>query len=246
MAEQAIVHHRLDLLLRLIDSVTGRSISDNNIQLNTNPVRKLNPVARDNGIYLFIGIGRTDFELDIHVYGYESRKVQIRFEDLDENMPMKEVCLLPKANPAQKDSILTLRGRMPGIKEIEAVSLSDGKYSFKEFDSKKKILHVLNQHNAKIKDVYYGIIDTSAMEYEKIEVDKEINDHEIRLKKQLEKEYTINQPITRIIFGQTDEDGEYMLKVPAGMHSEYLIRYVVEETVYFKKVNLNNPDEQSL
>lgn len=56
----------------------------------------------------------------------------------------------------------------------------------------------------------------------------------------------MNQPVMRIIFGQTDEHGEYMLKVPSGKLAEYVIRYVVGEDVHFKRVNLNNPDEQSL
>ena len=238
MAVQAIVRHRLDLMLRLIDSVTGRSISGKFVQIHDSFKNNLKPIAKDNGVFLFIGIGRTDMELDIHVHEYESVKIRICFEDLDENMPVKEVYLLPRPNPAQKDSILTLRGNKPRIREIEAVSLSGYKISYKEYDVRKRILKVLNEHDVKLNDVYYGIIDTNQMEYEKIVVDKEITTKEVGLRNSLEKEHTINQPIVRIIFGQINDGGDYILKVPAGINSEYLVRYVVEDTVYFKKVNL--------
>ena len=246
MAAHAIISHHLNLALRLIDSITGRGIDSNKVRFDINPAINVRPIARGDGTYLFIDIGNDDLELNVHVYGYESRKVQIEHSTLNPTMPIKEVYLLPKALTAQNDEILTLRGKMPGIKEIEAISLSNVKCSFKEFDRRKKTLKIFNQHNVSLKDVYYGIYDASANEYEKFEVDEEISTQEIRLKKPLEKECTMNQPIMRIIFGQTDEQGDYMLKVPSGILAEYVVRYVVGEDVHFKKVNLNNPDEQSL
>ena len=246
MAAHAIITHHLNLALRLIDSITGRGIVSKDVRFDINPAINVRPIARGDGTYLFIDIGDVDFELNIHVYGYESRKVQIEHATLYTTMPIKEIYLLPKALTAQNDDILTLRGNMPGIKEIEAISLSNVICSFKEFDRRKKTLKLFNQHNVKLKDVYYGIYDSSVNEYEKFEVDEEITTQEVRLRKPLEKECTVNQPVMRIIFGQTDEHGGYMLKVPSGKLAEYVIRYVVGEDVHFKRVNLNNPDEQSL
>ena len=61
MESHAIVHHRLDLILRLIDSTTGREISDKRCEIFMIPDKKVKPVARGDGIYLFLGIGREDF-----------------------------------------------------------------------------------------------------------------------------------------------------------------------------------------
>ena len=246
MAPHAIVHHRLDLILRLIDSTTGREITDRRCQMIINPDRMIKPVVRGNGTYLFLEIGRTDFEIDIHVYGYESKKEKVVFENLDENMPIKEVYLLPKAETAREDNILTLRGKLPGIKEIEAVSLTDVVCNYKEYDKRNNILKTFNQHNVKMKNIHYAIIDTIAMEYDSFEVREELTTQEIRLKEKLEKEYTINQPIAGIIFGQVNDDGEYMLAVRAGRLAYYLVRYVVDDTVHFKKIDFNNLSEQSL
>lgn len=246
MAPHAIVHHRLGLVLRLIDSTTGREIADRRCQIVTNPDIRVKPVARGDGTYLFLEIGRTDFEVDIHVYGYESRKEKVVFENLDENMPIKEVYLLPKAEMAMDDNIRTLRGKLPGIKEIEAVSLTSVVCNFKEYDKRNIILKMFNQHNVKMKNIHYAIIDVNAMEYDCIEIKEELTTQEVRLKEKLEKEYTINQPIAGRIFGQVNDDGEYMLAVRVGRLANYLVRYVVDDTVHFKKIDFNNLDEQSL
>lgn len=246
MAPQAIVHHQLDLVLRLIDSTSGLQISDKRCNMIFEPEIKVKPVVRDDGTYLFIGIGRTDFVVDIHVYGYESRKEKVVFENLDEKMPIKEVYLLPKETSAREDSILTLRGTLPGVKEIEAVSLSDVVCIYKDYDRFRRILNVFNQHKVKLKDVHYGIISIDKTEFDHIEIKEELTTQEVRLKNSLEKQYTINQPIAKIIFGQVSDDGEYKIAVRAGKLSEYLVRYVVDDTVHFKKIDFNKLNEQSL
>lgn len=247
MESHAIVHHRLDLILRLIDSTTGREISDKRCEIFMTPDKKVKPVARGDGIYLFLGIGREDFDIEVHVYGYESRKEKVIFESIEENMPIKEVYLLPQATLAREDGILTLRGNLPGIKDIQAVSLSDVVCSFKEYDRRNNILKVFNQHKVKMKDIHYGILNLSdVMEFDHFEVKEELTTQEMRLKKPLEKQYTVNQPISKIIFGQTSDDGEYKLAVRAGRLAYYLVRYVVDDTVYFKKIDFNNLSEQSL
>ena len=98
-----------------------------------------------------------------------------------------------------------------------------------------------------MKDIHYGIIDSSdVMDFDHFEIKEELNTQEMRLKKPLEKQYTINQPISKIIFGQTSDDGEYKLAVRAGKIAYYLVRYVVDNTVHFKKIDFNNLSEQSL
>lgn len=246
MAPHAIVHHRLDLVLRLIDSTTGKEISERRTHLAMNPDKKIKPIVRGDGKYLFIGIGRTDFELEICVYGYELQKVKVEFESIDEKMPIKEVYLLPQATSVRGDNLLTLRGNLPGIKELEAVSLTNVVCSYKEYDKRNNILKVFNQHKEKMKDIHYGIVDTVSMEYEHFEVKDEITTQEIRLKKPLEKENTINQPISRVIFGQVNDDGNYILVVNAGKLAIYLVRYVVDDTVHYKKIDFNNLNEQTL
>ena len=247
MAPQAVVRHRLNLIIRLINSVTGQGIGDRRCTISFSEDIAYKPIAKGEGVYLFLNIEKTDFEMDIHVYGYESRKIKVLFEELNENMPIKEVYLLPKSLPGIDENYLTLRGKIPGIKEIEAISLTNNVCFFKEYDKRQIILKVFNQHNLRLDQVYYGIVDVNNLEYDCIEVKDDISTQEVRLKEPLEKDYTINQPIVRRIFGQINEmDDEYILVLPFGNSAIYLVRYLVDETVHFKKIDCNNLDEQSL
>lgn len=246
MAPHAIVRHRLDLVLRLIDSTTGYEIPERRVQLIMRPDKHVKPIVRDNGTYLFIGIGRTDFEMDIHVYGYESKTEKVMFEDLDETMPIKEVYLLPQAISTREDNLLTLRGTLSGIEEIKAISLSNVVCNFKEYDKRKNILKIFNQHNVKMKDVHYGILNMEHEQFEHFVIKKVLSTQELELKQSLENDYTMNQPIARIIFGQVNAGGEYILTVNAGQSAWYLVRYVVEGIVQYRKIDFNQLDGQSL
>ena len=70
-------------------------------------------------------------------------------------------------------------------------------------------------------------------------IKKVLSTQELELRKSLEHDYTMNQPIARIIFGQVNEDGEYILTVNAGQTAWYLVRYVVEGAVHYKKIDFN-------
>lgn len=235
-----VIQHRLDLAVRLIDSVSLLEIDEKRVKFN------VNTVSRGNGVYLFLGIEHIDFDLEVHVYGYEARKVRIVFDELDKKLPIKEIYLLPDSRMALRDDILTLRGNMPNIKEIEAVPLNSPFCLFKEYDKRERKLKIYNQYNVRLKNIHYGIVDTTNTEYEHVEVEKELSEKEVRLKNRLEKEYTINQPVVPVIFGQTYDDGRYLLKVSAGENAEYLVRYVVDDEVIFKRIDFNNPEEITL
>lgn len=240
MVAHATIHHKLDLALRLVNSVTGRVVEERNVQF-LSEVSGLKAIPKQGGMYLFLNLGRDELELDVRVYGYESRKIQIRLEEMQGNMPIHEVYLLPLESPVRED-VLTLRGRLSGIEEIEAVSLFDTNCCVKEFDARKRIMSVLNQRNVSFQHTHYGLVNRQKTEFEHIEVEKEISPQEIRCKKSLEKEFYINQPIARVIFGQIQEQGEYLLRVMNEENAKYLVRYVVEGNTFYQMVDFHEKD----
>ena len=235
MVAHAMIHHKLDLAIRLVNAVTGRVIEDYNACFFTQ-YPGLKAIPKQGGVYLFLNIEKETFEMEIHVYGYESQKIQIHFPENQEKMPIREVYLLPLETPI-KDDILTLRGKVSGIEKIEAISLNDRNCCIKAFDAKKRIMSVLNQRNVSFHHIHYGLVNREKTAYESFEVEKEISTQEIMCKQKLEKEFFINQPIARIIFGQIKEDGEYILKVENEENPIYLVRYVVEGETFYQKVD---------
>ncbi len=237
MEAQATIRHRLDLALRLLDSVSGGAITENTVRFFSQSPGK-EPIPKGGGLYLFLNMERETFDLEVHVYGYEPRMVRITYPEQEEQLPIREVYLIPLDNPVL-ENVLTLRGSLPGIEEIEAVSLMDASCCIKEFDARKRIMTVLNQKNGNFRHVHYGLINRERTAYEHFEIEKEISKQAFKCRKKLESEFQINQPIARVIFGQTSEQGDYVLKVRKEEYAQYLVRFVVNGNTFFQKVDFN-------
>lgn len=235
MGAQAIIHHRLDLALRLLDSVTGSAVEQRDIRFFTQSPEK-RAIPRGGGVYLFLNCGREDFDLEIHVYGYEPCKVKITYPAQEEYLPVRDVYLIPLDNPVL-ENVLTLRGNLPGIEEIEAVSLTDANCCIKEFDAGKRIMTILNQKNIHFYHTHYGLLNKERTAYEHFELEREISLQALKCKKRLTQEYQINQPVVRVIFGQTEENGDYVLKVRKDEVAQYLVRFVVKGNTFYQKVD---------
>ena len=240
MVAHAIIHHKLDFAIRLVNTVNGKVVEEYDVKFITG-CTGLKAIPKPGGMYLFLNVEHDNFELDIHVYGYEAQKIKIERSKLEGNMPIREVYLIPLETPI-RENLLTLRGTLSGIEEIEAVSLFDTHYCIKEFDARKRIMSVLNQRNVRFQHIHYGLINRERTEYEHIEVEKEISTQEIKCKKNLEKEYYINQPIARVIFGQINNEEEYLLRVVNDEKVNYLVRYVMNGKTFYQVVDFHEKD----
>lgn len=237
MEAQAVIHHRLDLALRLMDSVSGREIEESNVRFSTQSPGEM-PLRKRAGLYLFLNAGREAREIGVDVYGYEPQKVTIACLEPEERMPIREAYLLPLDNPARRD-ILTLRGRLPGIEGIEAVSLGEADCYIKAFDARKRTMTVLNQRNIRFHHAHYGLVGREGGAYEHFEVEEELSLQEIKCRKPLERPFQVNQAIARVIFGQVSGQGDYALKVPGGEYARYLVRFLVEGKEFFQCVDFH-------
>ncbi len=237
MEAQAEIRHRLDIALRLIDSVSGRAIEESSVHFSPQKAGET-PLRKGGGIYLFLNTGREPHEIGVDVYGYEPRRFMLDYPEPEERLPIREVYLLPLDDPT-RDDILTLRGRLPGIEAIEAVSLTEADCYIKAFDARKKSMVVLNQRSSRFHHIHYGLLNREGDAYEHFEVEEELSLYEIKCRKALEREFQVNQPIARVIFGQTTEQGEYVLKVPNGEHARYLVRFEAGGKEYFQKVDFH-------
>ena len=230
------IRHRLDLAVRLIDTVDGRVIENGRVNFSI-PSPGVKAISKDGGIYLFLNIDREPFEMEIHVYGYEKKKVQICFRE-EEKVPIRDIYLLP-VDASIGDESLTLRGTLSQIEEIEAVSLNDTNCCTKEFDAKKRIMSVLNQRNVRFHHTHYGLVNRERSAYEHFEIEREISPLEIVCKNTLESAFYINLPIVRVIFGQVEKNGDFVLKVVNDEDAQYIVRYVVAGETFYQRVDFH-------
>lgn len=244
--EESVIRQRLDLLIRLIDTTTGGSVEERNVRFfrDNEPVR---PVARGGGNYVFLNCGREDFELEIRAYGYDSQRMEIRYETLDEKLPIKEAFLIPSENAPGGQPVLTLSGSLPGIQSIQAVNMSATCCCISDFDERKRIMKLFRMHRSGMDGIYYGLIHPERQRYEPFTIVKELAKDSVKISRPLEEPFVVNAPVSRIIFGSVTAGGDYCIRVrDDGRQLRHLIRYVVEDEVRFRTVDFHSPEREFL
>lgn len=238
--ENTEIRYRLDLLVRLIDTTTGSVVTERDVSFRRNG-KTAQPVQRGNGNYVFLNTGREDCTLDIRVYDFEEAHVAVRYEELDAFLPVKDVFLIPSENTAKGETLLTLSGNLSGLEAIEAVRLGRAFCTIKSFDAKKRIMNLFKANGPSMEEIRYGVLHAEDMTFEAFQVEKVIGPTALKLKEPLKEEFRENAPVIRIVYGQHDADGNYLLRVRDDATSKkYLVRYVVSGTAKFRVVDFDD------
>ncbi len=245
--EASVIRYSLDLLIRLVDTTTGSSIESRDVLFYENGERLL-PMPKGGGAFIFTNVGREDRTLIIRVYGYEDCELPIRYDELDQVMPTKEAFLVPTGEVRTGESVLRLTGTLKGITAIEAVCISRTGWCISEFDERKRIMKLFRSQNRfSTENIYYGLINTEKGSFESFEIVKQISEDSVKISKPLEEEFSVNSPISRIVFGQTYPDGRYVLAVrDDATDLTYLVRYRVKDVVKFQTVDFHQDLENLL
>jgi len=239
---ELIVRHNLGLVMKLYDSVSGKSITDRSVRFSLSGNMKP-PLSKEAGTYLFLNIPKDNFDFEVNVHGYEPMSGRIDFAEIGERLPLKELFMIPLESSDSPRTFLTVSGKLEGIEEIEAVPTFEAICNVKEFNSRKLQLTLYNPRNAALSQVHYGLLDNQGEYYDKIEIVEEISPSKLILKSIPEHSCVVNQRVMKIIHGQIKQDGTYLLKVAESSQAEYLLRYVVNKTVYFQRMDFHQPEE---
>ena len=137
--EASTIHHRLDLVLQLIDTTTGTPVEEQDVRFFTEG-RQCWPIPRGGGNFVFINTGRSDSTLTLKVFGYEDAVVNVQYEKLDQVVPLLQVFLIPSEKLAKGERLCSLTGTLQGLEEIEAVSLAQSNICFSEFNERKCLM----------------------------------------------------------------------------------------------------------
>lgn len=232
----AIIHHRLDLILRLVDSATGRPVNEKGciFKKDGTPFRM---IEKGGGVYFLINMERERFELTVEVYGYEVRTMTVDYEELNERLPEVVVYLLPKQNA------ISFEGTLKGITSLCAVNEASNNCFVNGYDAKKNVVTLFNPHKLRMQYLHYGIIHAEQGVFEKIDLDTEDGLDTIKPMAPLQMEFRVNDPIERLVPGETFEDGRFRIKVADDASTiNYLIRYEVDGETYFKHVDFLDLD----
>ncbi|MCR4705199.1 MAG: hypothetical protein K5641_03950 [Lachnospiraceae bacterium] len=238
--EASVIRYSLDLLVRLVDTTTGGSVDSRDALFFENG-QQIKPMPKGGGNYIFLNEKREDRTLTIRVYGYEECELLIRYDELDSALPTKEAFLIPAGEARTGESILRLTGTLKGITAIEAVCISQTGWCISEFDERKRIMKLFRSQNRfSTENIYYGLINTVNDTYESFEILKQVSEDSVKIKKPLEEEFSVNSPISRIVFGRTYPDGRYVLAVRDNATDlRYLVKYRIGDVDHFQAVDFH-------
>ena len=246
MDTSATIRCRLDLMIRLVDTTNGAVVEERNVRFLRDGCA-VQPIPRGSGNFVFINCGRENGILEVLVFGYDPARIAIDYGTLDERMPIQEVFLIPSENTTKGLPVITFSGRLPGLEELQAVNTGDIYCCISEFDERKRIMKLFKTHRAAMDDRFYGLIHPDRQNYEAFTVEQEISEAAVKIKEPLKEPFSVNSPIARVVFGSSDADGNYCIRVrDQAERLVYLVRYVVQGDVRYQLVDFHHLDGKAL
>ena len=239
----AVIKASLSLALRLIDTTTGKEVDANPVSFIIDGNRVL-PIKKGDGVYVFVNMGREDFDLTIKAAEYDDMTINVIYERLDPRLPMMDVFLMPSERNFRGGQVLEVSGTLSGLEFIEAINLNRPLALFQSFLSKKEVhrmnlLPVRSGGGCMLDQISYALLSEDEKRYDVFTVKEQDAPLRIVLQSQVESEHKLNDKICRIVYGRSSPDGKFSLKVREDASSlPYLIHFGVKGEEYFKEADL--------
>ena len=240
--EAYIVRHSLDAVLQLQDATTGKSILERNVVFRENG-KMVFFHYKGGGVYIIMNTPHVNTVYEIEAAGYEKARISVEYGESKKSYPMLEVSLIPKLTLHAEEAYGTLRGTMDGIEELEAVSLNTYTCFLQEYSAKKQQLTYYGKNELTGQE--YALLHRDRKSYQRFQVRKELSRTAILTRRPLEQPYAVNDPIVRIIKGQVEEGGAYLLRYRIESKTDsYLVRYVVRGETYYQTVDAQEQERK--
>ena len=234
---------RLDLMLSIYDATTGNAVDEKNIRF-LREGEKINAEKRGGESYVFLNMGREDCLMQIDVYGYEPATLSICYDSLDPHLPALDVFLIPSENHRVGQNVLFFRGKLSGLMKLEALHPGRPVTSIKDFDAKKMTMSVFSPNRrVSLTRQYYGLLHDDKLSYEDIIVTDETIGDAVKLREPIREEFSPNAPICPVIFGQVENDGQFVLAVKNdGENLNYLVKFTTKEKTGYQMIDFHQLD----
>ncbi len=238
----ATISYRLDLAVFLIDTTTGFHVSDPDVEFTFDRENVPKPIRRSDGMYILINHDRADMLMTVKARGYERMTVPIRYEELDERVPMKEVFLIPSENATNAGDYATIRGVLPNLTEVSFIQKGTVLAHIDAYDKRKKIMTVFEKgYRLSMEGSPYALVNTREMKYEWLDIVSQPQTNQVVLKEPIDENFMRNAPICRIMFGYVEPNGSYLIRVRDDRSDlRGLIRFKVDGEIRFKEVDFHD------
>ena len=246
MEQPIIIRHRAGLVVRLIDTATGREIRQAGIRFERNG-ETLVPAQRADGKQVFLNFPAEECALAVKADGFIRQEAQVTAEQLAGRPPVVELHLVPDEIYAMLWHCGTVEGVQPDIERIDAVRLSDAACLAQSFDEKRRILTLFNPHHLMLDRTYYAVVNPDVCRYEPIEILERCGEQKFRLAESLQQPFGNYFPVARRILGAVLDNGRYVLRVPEDASDRrWLVRWRSGGKDHFQTVDFALPDTVKL
>lgn len=231
------VVHRLELVLRLIDTTSGRNISSAGASVFIDGV----PVPfgrKEGGLLVFQNLGKRRFRIRTAPLGWEPLETEVDLDTLPKGLPLLELHLIPRADQAGAAEFLSLEGRLPGIESLAAVRAGENACLIREFDARRRTVKIFNPHHLELDRIHYGLTDPDQGRWEPFRVVAMPDEQTLKTDRVLEMPFKNYFPVSPAVQGRTDGDGNYCLRLrDEGAAARWIVRWSVDGEVRFRTVD---------
>ena len=237
MEKTLVFTHRLELALRLVDTTSGRNISGRDVEVYADE-KQIHFQEKNDLILVFQGFEKRNFCLKIRSRIYEAAQQKVDLDQLNPNMPLLELHLLPSKDYPGETEFLSVEGVLPGIRELSAVRMGDNTCLIREFDPRRKLVKIFNPHRLSLDRVRYALMDPDNNLYEPFRIARQVDDQTIKIDRGLEMSFRNYFTITPQVVGLTKPDGTYCLRMrDDGEEAKWLVRWGTEEEAQFRVID---------
>ena len=231
MEKSRVFTYSLKLALRLLDTTTGREVTDYGIKILMDGVPER--FAVKGGVLIFQDLEKRTFQMDICTLAYEPVTMSVDLDALDKKLPMIEIHLIPSDGYPGRMELLTMKGMCQGLEELCAVRMDDNACVIREFDPRKRMMKVFNPHHLSLDRVFYALVDPDEVVFEPFKILHLEDSQTVKVDHEIETKYKNYFPVTPIVFGAVRPDGSYCLRVrDDSENAQWLVRWSVEGRVY--------------
>ena len=239
-----VITAKLSLAVRLLDTTMGKEVIETDVHFTIDG-NSINPMRKDEGMYVFVNMCKEDFLMHIDVRGYDSVDVSVNRNELDPKLPMMDIFLMPSEKNRIGGEVLTVKGTLSQLDYIEAIYLNRPICFFQSAMDKKE-LHKLNIMSltagggVKLDKLRYALLDEESQRYDSFVVNEQDTPTSVMIAEPLSREHKLNDKIYRIIYGRAGPEGKFILKVRDEANElPYLIHFGVAGKEYFRKLDFH-------
>lgn len=239
-----VISAKLSLVLRLLDTTTGREIAERNIQFFIDGEYVI-PMVKEESLYVFVNLCKEDFLMQINVFGYDRLDMQVNTTVLDPMLPMMDVFLMPSEKNHTGGDVLEITGTLSGLEYIEAINLNRPICIFRSEEKKKdttrlNLLPLVPGGGVRLDRLKYALLAEADGRYDCFTVKKQDSPTSVILEDSLQNEHRPNGKIYRIIYGRAGPGDRFTLKVrDGGVSLPHMIHFGLDGKEYFRKLDLH-------